>query len=187
MISPNCPLSPSTTTAAIAEIETCAKTYAAARAVVAERVGALEEESRAIHRRRLGGIKSALAVAADAQAALAGAVERRPELFAKPRTMTLHGIKLGYQKGKGKLKWADDEKVLAAIKRSYAPAIAAKLIVTTERPAKEALALLPAAELRKLGCEITEAGDFVIIKAADTEVDKLVEKILKEGAVEEVG
>ena len=50
---------------------------------------------------------------------------------------------------------------------------------------KDALAQLPAAELHKLGVQVEEAGDRVYIKASDSEVDKLVVAILKEGAVDE--
>ena len=171
--------------AAIAHIEQLAKAYAEARDVVAERVNAAEDEVRGVYRRKMPGIKLAHAAAADAQAKLAAAIQARPELFVKPRTITLHGIKLGFQKGKGKIEWADDEKVLAAIERHFSPISAEALIITIRKPSKEALAKLPANELRKLGCTIEEAGDMVFIKAADGELEKLVARILKEGAVEE--
>jgi hypothetical protein len=108
-----------------------------------------------------------------------------PELFERPRTMTLHGIRLGYAKGKGKITWEDDAKVVAAIRRTFARDTSDRLIAITERPVKDALASLPAAELRRLGVQVEEAGDYVFIKASDSEVDKLVAQILKEGAVEE--
>ena len=59
------------------------------------------------------------------------------------------------------------------------------MIRTVEEPVKDALAQLPAADLRKLGVQVEEAGDHVYIKAADSDVDKLVAAILKEGAVDE--
>ena len=45
------------------------------------------------------------------------------------------------------------------------------LVATTERPAKDALAQLTAAELKKLGISVTDGGDAVFIKPADSAVD----------------
>lgn len=176
---------PTATSVALNEIETYAKSYADARAIVAVKVSVYNDQIRATNRRYVPGIKSAAASAADAQAKLVAAIEAHRGLFTQPRTMTLHGIKLGLQKGKGKIEWADEEKVLAAIDRNYPAVVAEQLIITTRTPCKDSLAQLPAADLRRLGVTVTDAGDFVVVKAADTEVDKLVAKILKEGAIEE--
>jgi hypothetical protein len=166
-------------------IDYIAHTYTNAREVLAERVAKFEAEVQAVRTRLLPGIKTAAAAASDIQGALSAEITRNPELFEKPRTMTLHGIKLGYQKGKGKITWEDDAKVVAAIRRHFARDLADALIRTVEQPVKDALAQLPAAELRKLGVQVEEAGDHIYIKASDSEVDKLVAQILKEGAVDE--
>ena len=81
--------------------------------------------------------------------------------------------------------WDDDAKVIAAIRRTFTKATADTLISVIEKPAKDALANLPAAELRRLGVQVEDAGDSIYIKAADSEVDKLVARILEEGAVDE--
>src|SRR5208283_3723611 len=119
------------------------------------------------------GIRAAATVAADVQGELSGAITSHPDLFVKPRTMTLHGIKFGYQKGKGKISWSDEAKVIAAIHRTFAQDTVDTLIATVEKPVKDALANLPAHELKKLGVQVEEAGDYVFIKASDSEVDKL--------------
>jgi len=170
----------------IAQIDALASDYAKAREVLAERVQHFESEVQAVRNRLLPGIKSAAAGAANTQSFLSAGIICQPELFTKPRTMTLHGIKLGFAKGKGKITWADDDKVVAAIRRHFAQDSADTLIRTVEEPVKDALAQLPAVELRKLGVQVEEAGDHVYIKASDSEVDKLVAAILKEGAVDEV-
>lgn len=176
---------PSAVSTAINEIETLAKEYACARAALAARSVVLNDEVQALYRRKIAGIKACAADAVDCQARLVAAIEKHPDLFVKPRTMTLHGIKLGFQKGKGKIEWDDNEKVLAAIARNYPEQVAEQLIITSRTPSKDALAQLPAADLRKLGVTVADASDFVFVKATDSEVDKLVAKILKEGAVEE--
>jgi hypothetical protein len=171
--------------AVISHIETLAKQYATDRGIVAYRVATLEDEVREVHRRKLPGIKAAVASAADSQAKLTAAIEAHPELFVQPRTMTLHGIKLGFQKGKGSTQWPEEAKLLAAIKKNFGPRALETLIETIEKPNKEAVCKLSMAELKKLGVVVTGTGDFVFVKASDSEVDKLVAKILKEGAIEE--
>ncbi len=173
------------TASPVEQIDGHARQYASAREVLAERVSKFEAEVQAIRNRLLPGIKSAAAVAAVLQSELAAGIAQHPDLFVKPRTMTLHGIRVGYIKGKGKITWEDDEKVIAAIRRAFAKPTADRLIAIVERPVKDALAQLPAAELRRLGVQVEEAGDQVYIKAIDTEVDKLVARILEEGAVDE--
>jgi hypothetical protein len=166
-------------------IDYLAHQYANNRELLAERVAKFEAEVTAVRTRLLPGIKTAAAAAANVQGDLSAEITRHPELFEKPRTMTLRGIKLGYQKGKGKITWDDDAKVIAAIRRTFAQDTADKLIAIVERPVKDALANLPAHELRRLGVQVEEAGDHVYIKASDSEVDKLVARILEEGAVDD--
>ena len=183
-------ISPAPTVAALAELDLLAKTYATARGTLAGRVDALTEEVQAVYRRKMPGIKQALAEAKDAQAALAARVQAHPELFEKPRTMTLHGIKFGFKKGVGAIDWDCDDAVLVSrLQRMFAGDEAALelLVKVTKEPVKSALKDLDGAVLAKLGVTVEETGDYVIVKASDAEVDKLVKRILKEGAVEEAG
>lgn len=173
------------TASPIEAIDFSASIYAKAREVLAERFMRLEAEVQAIHNRFLPGIKGAAAVAVDAQARLSAQIAGHAELFVRPRTMTLHGIKLGYQKGKGKIIWGNEAKLLAAIRRNFAQDLADTLIAKEEHPVKDALAQLPADELKRLGVSVEGTGDQIIIKASDSEIDKLVARILKEGAVDE--
>ena len=165
-------------------IEALTKKYADARATLAERVSALEDEVRSVHRRKVPGIKSAAAAAKDAQAELVAAVQAHPELFVKPRSYTLNGIKVGYAQGKGALTWEDDETVVARIRRFF-PREENTLIATKEKPVASALKQLDAKDLARLGVTFEAVGDYVFVKASDSAVDKLVKKILEEGAVEE--
>ena len=90
----------------------------------------------------------------------------------------LHGLKLGYQKGKGKIEWEDDDQVVKLIRRHF-PDQFDVLIKTAERPIKDALASLTAAELRKIGVTVEETGDVVFVKDSTGNVDKLVKALLK--------
>jgi hypothetical protein len=169
----------------LAEIEVLTKDYAAARSLLAERVTGLTEEIEALKKRRLPGIKAALASAAENQAQLRAAIEKAPaETFEKPRTHVFHGIKVGFRKGAGKVTFADAEQVLKLIRKHFADK-ADILIATTEKPNKEAISGLDVDELKKIGCAIEGTGDVVEIKPVDGEVDKIVTALLKEAADDE--
>lgn len=152
--------------------------YAARRAVLAERVQSLQEEMDALQRSKMRGIKAALATTQDAQAALENALKAEPELFEKPRTITVDGIKVGYAKGKGKLEWEDDARVVALIEKHF-PEQADVLIAVEKKPVKDALNQLTVAELKKLGVTAEDVGDKIVIKAQDSAIEKLIKKLLK--------
>ncbi len=165
----------------ISELETLCAAYAKARSELAERVSALEAELSAAKRRHIRGIKTAAARATDLQAQLHSAIAGAPEFFEEPRTQTFSGIKVGYQKGKGKLDWDDDAKVCAKIRKLCSPTQAEALIRIEEHPNAEVLKSWSASELAKFGIRIEGTGDQIVIKASDSEIDKLVASILKEG------
>ncbi|MES2697492.1 MAG: host-nuclease inhibitor Gam family protein [Verrucomicrobiota bacterium] len=171
----------SMTTVTLAKIDELAQQYAAARRVVSERVKALEAEIASLQRRRVGAIKVAAAEAADLSTELRVLIERAPHLFVRPKTLTLHGVTLGFRKGVGKMEWEDDAKVVALI-RKHLPGQADVLIVTEEKPSADALKNLEARDLARIGVHMECTGDFVVVKSTDSSIDKLVTKILKEGA-----
>lgn len=107
-----------------------------------------------------------------------------PELFTSPRTITAHGIKFGYQKGKGKVEIDDEDKLIARI-RKVVPDAAGTLIVEKETVSKTELVKLPADVIKRLGVRIIDSGDQVVIKAVDSDHDKLAAMYLSDGAEEE--
>ncbi|WP_043585337.1 hypothetical protein [Geminisphaera colitermitum] len=58
-------------------------------------------------------------------------------------------------------------------------------LIIKKKPSATALGNLDAKDLAKLGITSEQAGEQVFIKHSDSAVDKLVKKLLKEGAVEE--
>jgi hypothetical protein len=176
---------PSPVTAALNEIETGAKHYATTRGALAERVARYQSEVEALQRRCLPAIKRLFAEASDAQAQVVKSVEAHPDLFIKPRTMQLHGIKLGFQKGKGGLTAVNEDDSIAKIEKLFGEDAPTYLNIKKALRVGSLLSL-DGATLKKLGLALEETGDFVFVKAVDSEVDKLVTRLLKEGAVEEV-
>ena len=166
------------------DIETQAKHYAAAREVLADIVGTMNGEIEDIKRRNMRRLKKAVAAASEHRAALKACIEDGPDLFVRPRTVVMHGIKLGFQKGKGKIEIEDPARTCKLIHKHFTPDIVELLIATEETLVKAALNELSASDLRKIDVQVTEAGDQVVIKPADSAVDKLVEALLK-AAVEE--
>jgi hypothetical protein len=160
------------------QISKQAEVHAQARALLAERVTALTDAQAALRRDHLPGIKRALARAAETEAALRSLVEANPGFFVRPRTQVFAGIKVGYAKGKGALSFDDADAVVARIKK-HLPEQADVLIRTKEAPVKEALAQLTAAELKKIGVTLTEAGDQTVVRPVDSDVDKMVDALLK--------
>lgn len=169
--------------ATLAEIEKRAAAYSVAREHLSLIVSAMNEGIETIKRDHMKRLKKAVAEAAEKHDALKAMIEASPACFVKPRSLVIHGIKLGYQKGKGKIEWDDAEQVVRLIKKHF-PEQADVLIATSERPAKDALAQLTAAELKKLGISVTDGGDAVFIKPADSAVDKMVDALLKDATAE---
>lgn len=166
------------TTVDLETIEAATRLYANTREVLADRVWRLEAELAHLKRQRLPGIKTALARAAEAEGKLRQVIEAAPELFERPRTLILHGVKVGYRKASGKLVWDDPDQVVALIRKHY-PDQADVLIVIRETPSKSALAQLTVADLKRVGVRVIETGDEVVIAPTDSEVDKLVDALLE--------
>ena len=178
-------MSKTTLPTALATIERETRLHEEARLLLQQRVAVYTEGLAALRSDHMPGIRRALNKAADIEARLRQLVADNPGSFVKPKTRVLHGTKVGYQKAKGKIGFDKPARVVERIKRLL-PEQADILIHKEEKPNKEALAMLPAADLKRLGCTVTDGGDVVIVKAVDGEVDKIV-KALLEAAAEAAG
>ncbi|MEY2689194.1 MAG: hypothetical protein RL375_3392 [Pseudomonadota bacterium] len=159
-------------------IDAKARVYAEARERLAASTAALQDAITALHREHLPTIKRHLNAAFKHEQDLRALVEANPHLFTKPKTVVLHGIKCGFQKGKGSITFDDADAVVKLIKKKL-PDQADVLVATKELPVKDALSQLTVAQLKSIGCKVTEAGELVIVKAVDSAVDKLVNALLK--------
>ena len=164
------------------QIDAAASVYATARDHVATIVANLNAGIDALKRENMPALKRAVAAAAERHDKLNALVQQNQNLFVKPRTVVLHGVKVGFAKGKGGITYDDPAQVCKLI-RKHLPDQADVLIITREVPAKDAIAQLSAADLKRIGCTVVNTGDQVVIKPADSEVDKVVDALLK-GAAE---
>jgi hypothetical protein len=163
----------------LADIEGKAKKLAEALEQRNQIIAAMKEAIGAIERAELPKLRKAIQKAAEHHDALKAMIEASPELFEKPKTVILHGIRLGYQKGKGSIAWDDADAVVAAIQK-HVPDMADQLIRWTGKPLKEAINQLDVATLKKIGCRVTETGEQIVIKAVDSQYDKMADALLKD-------
>ncbi len=169
--------------ATIQEIEARTLAYSAARHKLAEAVAQLQDGIDNLRKSNLPRIKRNLERAGELHAELRAMLADSPDLFVKPRTVVFHGIKVGYEKGKGLITFDDSDAVVKLIGKKL-PDQVDVLVKTTSKPVKAALKQLTVQQLKSIGCTVEETGDQVVVRAIDSEVDKLVAALLK-GAEEE--
>ncbi len=165
--------------ASLTEIEKLAKDLAEARLNLRECLDEVETEVSAIKKKFLPAIRRAVEKAAQRHEALRQAVQEAPDLFIKPKTVIFHGVRLGYRKSKGGISWEDEDQVLKLIKKHF-PDDWETYVKVTESVMKSALEGLSVADLKKIGVTVTETGDEVFIKPTDSEIDKMINAILKD-------
>lgn len=157
-----------------------AEDYAAERDRLCLLVETLERQVEDVKRQALPDIRDAVRRTSEAHDRLRAAIETHPELWeGKRRTVVIAGVRVGMTKGKGKLTWDDAEQVVKLIRRHF-PEQAEAMIRVREEPIRKALAELTVTELKRLGVTVEETDDQVVIKPTDSEVDKLVSKLLED-------
>lgn len=166
------------------DVENVVKQYSDARKSLSKRVAAFKDEEDALKRRFVPGIKRIVEEVTERYNRLSSLLNEAKHLFERPRTATFHGIKVGFQKQKGELAWEDDAAVVKLIRKHF-PDQVDTMIKVVEKPIKAALATLTVAELKRLGVRVEDDSDKILIKTTDTEIDKLVEALLKPGKTEE--
>ena len=170
----------------LAALETRCARFDEASAELEKLIADLEADLEAVKQKHLRGLKRQAGHVAGLEAELRSAIEAAPELFIKPRSLTIHGVKVGFTLSQGKVEWQDDARVLALIKKHH-KGDADVLIRTVEEPNKDALRALPAGELARLGCTIEGAGDVVICKRVAGDVEKLINRLVEKLVAAMVG
>lgn len=160
-------------------IERAARAYAAQRSALGLAVQALEGAFAKAREKFMPAIRDRSGQAATSRRALVDLVEAHPELFRKPKTLVLSGIRVGFKKAPGAIRIADPDVTVRLIRKHH-PDLADTLIKTTDTVVKSALSTLSAAELKKLGVTVTDTTDQVVAQSTDGEIDKLVEALLKD-------
>lgn len=155
-----------------------AKVLSESRICLADAMGKLDTAVQALRDEAMPEIRNLINAAAADWAALDREVRANPAEFVKPRTVTAHGIKFGWEKGRGATEIPDPAKTVMLIKKHF-PEQAKTLIDVTETPAKNAIALLAVADLKRIACLVRDASDQVLIRPANGDLDRLVRALVK--------
>jgi len=168
------------------QIQAHAAKYSDLRSVLADQVTALQGEIEALQRRHMSEIKRLVRAASGARDTLRISIVSAPDLFVRPRTQVLSGIKCGYLKQRGKVTLADEQAVIRRI-RTLLPTEQAELLIRVrENVHKPAVYDLTTADAKRLGIRIADDEDVVVIRPTDTNIDKLVAALLAESERMEV-
>ncbi len=162
--------------AAFERVEGCARVYASARDDLRRALAALQAGLRQVSEQHRPDVLAALDAAVNSRAALVEVIRENPELFKKPKTQQIQGIKVGFRKQPGKLEFDDEAKVIERI-REKLRSKAATLIQKTESLVASAVKTLPANDLAAIGCKITDVDDEVVADAVESELDKIMKAI----------
>lgn len=142
--------------------------------------GALRRRLLEIAEEMAPALREATAAERDCRDALFQAVEAAPELFARPRTRTVHGIKYGWQTGKASIHIEDEARSIGLIRKHADAAQQELLILTKESVSKAAVLDLETKWLRKFAIVQREGQETVICKPVKDSVDALVGALLAE-------
>lgn len=170
----------------LADIERLAEAYAYAN----QRLGLLNDvlgaEVSEVFRRRMPEIRGQIALTIERRDALRRAVAAAPELFGKPRTRVLSGVKVGFQRLKSALAIKDEAPIIARIK-ALMPARVSELIRTQEFLRRQALESLAAVKLKQLGIGLVLGSDVVVAKPQPGDALKTTEALLQSHGLTEDG
>ena len=128
----------------------------------------------------MADIKKAVRAVADKRADIHNWVDGNRELFDKSRSQTLHGIRVGLQKGRGVVECDDEVKAIGWIQKNCTKSEVEVLVKRSERLNKPALNDIEASDLKAMGVRIVNTGDKIIIKDTDGEIEKLIASMLRE-------
>ena len=163
----------------MSDIEALAASHAKNITVLADLAREVNGEIEACTQRASKKLQALAAKCVGSEQLLEEALEDNPELFEKPRTVVLSGLKLGYANGRDKLDF-DEEKTIELIDRHF-PDLAQVLVKTIRKSVSSALANLEPAQLKKIKVQVLEGDDNVVLKVADTTVNKLVSGYIAAG------
>ena len=156
------------------ELDRKTKTYHDAEDALADAIRRMEDEIADVTRRHMRGIKLRFEKCKEAYEDLRIEIVSAPDVFLKPRTRTINGVTVGFKKEKGKVIIIDEDATIRRIERHFSEDVAETLIKTTKKCIKKALQNLPAADLKKIGVNVEETGDKVVIALAASDTEKLI-------------
>lgn len=162
----------------ITAIDLLARQYADAQTDLESLTNELREAIETATRKAWPDLRKATTRAAERYDALLAAVSDAPDVFDKPKTRILHGIRVGYRKAKDTVQVLNPANTVELIKKHLEDQQDV-LIATDERPVMDALEQLDDDVLKRIGCKRVPGTDAPFAKLADTDLDKVVAALMK--------
>lgn len=164
-------------TPTLPDIEKGAKHFAQTHAAVADLVKTIEAEKAAVDARYERALEALVAACADDRKILHDLIVAAPELFEKPRTLVLSGVKVGFRKGAGGLQIENEPRTIDLIEKHLAEQ--ADILIHTEKTVVlKALRELDVKDLMQIGCRIEGVGDVPVL-SIQNETAKRVAALIK--------
>lgn len=131
--------------------------------------------------------KSSIDAAAEEEAAASKALQAlldgSPQLFQRPRSISVDGVRAGYRKADDMLHWDDEANVITRIRAlEELKPLAMVLVRTVESLNVAALGELTAAQRRAIGVRRIDGVDQSFVSFGDTDVDRLTKALLADAA-----
>lgn len=165
--------------ATLEDIENATHNLAEARNELAAVANDIEEQVTEIRERYRARVFELANRVVACERTLRDRIDDNRNLFAKPKTRTFHGIKVGVVQGKTSLKFPDPETVIAGIRKHRSTEVD-RFIETKEVVRKTALQQLTTSELITLGCWVEGGGHQVVVNPKSSETEKLVDAIIRD-------
>lgn len=166
----------------ITEIDQLARQYADAQMALDSLTNDLRAKIDHVVRAHWPDLRRHTTRAAERYEALYAAVSDAREVFEKPKTKILHGVRVGYRKAQDTIEVLNADNTVALIEKLL-PDQRDVLISTAKKPVMAGLVQLEDAQLKLIGCKRVPGTDEPIAAMAETELDKVVQALMK-GAIE---
>lgn len=160
------------------QIDTDAKNFQSAHSELSDAARELRGKIESLQREFLPRLRLLADKAFNAKATLTTTIESAPNLFIKPRTQRIHGIKLGFRKSKGKIIIADLKKVIAKIREQLPATQAYDLIKIRETVDKNMLSDIVESDLKRIGVQVKADVDVVVIDTGDKDLERFMENLI---------
>jgi hypothetical protein len=159
------------------DIISLARKFAATRSKLAHLVDHIRRGQQRIVDNNRAKLKSLVNATNTSQALLATAIAEHPELFEKPRTVVVDGVRIGLTTGKSGYDIPNEETTIALIKRH----LGTGFLHVRESISREALDAMDDDQLKRIGVHRKPVDpNVIVIKPTDSAVDKLVKALLED-------
>ena len=163
----------------VAEIENRMKILGDARGALEAELQRAEAKLAAVRDQHAEKLKAAAARVQSLEAELISLVHRVPHLFKKPQSLEINGVRTGWRKGKGRLELPDTDKLIKRIGEVLTRAQQQAVVKVKVTVLRGQLARLPGEILKKLGVNLTAAGQEPFISYPKSDLEKQVDWWLK--------